>query len=821
MTLTADSTAPSDDRERDDRLLIGVEDIPLPKWAAADAAVANATLGQAVRSLPNAIRVVVRLAWQESRLLTLLAGFVHLLSGGVTAAGLLATADVFFALLAEGPTPSRIVASLPAIAIVVASYTARALLDTAVAAVEGSLRPRVVRAADDAVTTAVVGVELLAHEDADFRELARQGARRGVDSMETSLRQIADLIASGIAMLAAMVTTGFLNPWLPPVLLLAAIADGIAAVRIARLNYQHFINTLTRHVRRDAIEDAATRRELALERHALCLQHTLLGEFRRVVSSLMRSDIRLAHRSNLVRLVGRTAAGIGTGAAYVVLGILLYIGELDLALAGTAVLAMRTAGSALSEAMRAVTYLYEDSFRLDYYTKLLNESSQRQARKDGPAAPRDPGEIRLTDVSFTYPGQDEAALSNIDLTVRRGERVALVGENGSGKSTLGKLITGLYPPTTGAVHWDGVNLADADLRTVHDQIAVIAQNPAEWPMTARHNITVGRLDRSDPNRTAWAHALAASGADDVISSLPNGEDTLLSRHFEGSRDLSGGQWQRLGIARGIYRNATVLVADEPTAALDAKAESRVFDSLQEAARIQEGDRPSRTTILVTHRLANIAHADRIVVLDRGRIVEMGTHPELIAMGGRYATLYELQARRYLDSVQSNTRRQQRDHRTVDRYRSVVDVVVLLCRDDGMVLLLERANTGYADGQMCPPGGHLEEGESVIAGAIRETHEEVGIQLDPSHLQLAHVLHYRSPEGQSRIGFYFTATGWQGQPTNSEPDKCAQLVWADPTNPPPNTVAYTSLALAQINQQSRFSITGWRMDGANPAPLEVQ
>jgi 8-oxo-dGTP pyrophosphatase MutT (NUDIX family) len=143
----------------------------------------------------------------------------------------------------------------------------------------------------------------------------------------------------------------------------------------------------------------------------------------------------------------------------------------------------------------------------------------------------------------------------------------------------------------------------------------------------------------------------------------------------------------------------------------------------------------------------------------------------------------------------------------DRYRSVVDVYALLQRDDGTVLLLERANTGYADGQLCPPSGHLEAGETVIDGAIREAKEEVGVVIDPSDLQFAHVVHYRNPEGQARIGFFFTTQRWSGEPTNQEPHKCAGLLWVDPTAPPSNTVAYTAWALQQITSGMPFSTGG--------------
>lgn len=144
----------------------------------------------------------------------------------------------------------------------------------------------------------------------------------------------------------------------------------------------------------------------------------------------------------------------------------------------------------------------------------------------------------------------------------------------------------------------------------------------------------------------------------------------------------------------------------------------------------------------------------------------------------------------------------------DRYRSIVDVYVLLLRADGKILLLERAGTGYADGQLCPPSGHLEAGESVVQGGIREAREETGVLIDPADLTFSHVVHHRNPEGQARIGFFFTTTRWQGEPVNHEPDKCAGLHWADPARPPEHTVPYTAAALARIQDGAPFSLDGW-------------
>ncbi|HEX9336629.1 MAG TPA: ABC transporter ATP-binding protein/permease, partial [Pseudonocardiaceae bacterium] len=474
--------------------LIGVEALEPPRWASVDAQVAAASVWRTVRSLPSAAGVVVRLAWASSRRLTVLAGMVHVASGCATAFGLFATTTVFNALLTAGPTPHRVIASLPAIGLVVASYAVRALLDGAVGAVEGALRPVVRRAAQDSVNAAVAGIELIAWEDSDFRELARQGGRHGVVAVDTSVRGIAEITSSLISMVAAMTTAGFLNPWLAPVLLLAALADAWAAMRAAKQGYASFLSMVARQLRLDVIENVMVARDVAVERHALTLQATLLAEHRRIAADVTAEAVRLAYRQNTTRMIGRTLAGIGTAVAYVVLGALLVAAVMPLALAGTAVVAMRAASGALSNTMHAVNSLYEDSFYIGFYQQLLIQARQRHRSRTGISAPIDPETIRVESVSFTYPGQDTPALREIDLTIRRGEVVALVGQNGSGKTTLAKLLVGLFTPTAGAVRWNEVNLADVDLDTVHGQIAVIAQEPARWPMTAAHNIRIGRLD---------------------------------------------------------------------------------------------------------------------------------------------------------------------------------------------------------------------------------------------------------------------------------------------------------------------------------------
>jgi ATP-binding cassette subfamily B protein len=246
--------------------------------------------------------------------------------------------------------------------------------------------------------------------------------------------------------------------------------------------------------------------------------------------------------------------------------------------------------------------------------------------------------VRFEGVSFRYRGAPADALRAIDLHVRSGELLALVGENGAGKSSLIKLLLRFYDPTQGRVTVGGVDLRDTDPREVRARTGVLFQDFASYELAARDNVAFGRIEASHTDPDLW-RALRAGRADGIVARLRQGLDSKVGRLFEGGQDLSGGEWQRLALARLMYRDAAIWILDEPTSALDPEAEAAIFAELRAQLK-------GRIGIVVSHRFSTVRMADRIAVLEGGALLELGSHEELLALHGRYAQLFELQAAAY-------------------------------------------------------------------------------------------------------------------------------------------------------------------------------
>jgi len=604
-------------------------------WRAYDARMASVGFRDVARRFPGLVGQAVRLGWAASRLDTAATIALNLVSGVFAGYALYATTGVLQALFAGGPTPHRVRAALPALILVAAATAARSGISTAAGWAQSRLEPRVDQAVEVRLFDLTSQVELTAFDDPDFHERMQRARDRGMSSAAQVVNDVINCMTAFVGIAAAATVVGVLNPVLLAVLLVAQLPGAWAAVRSARIRYVTRFALIDSYRRKYILAALIAERRTAAELRSFTMRSFLLDRVSRLAAYARNAELAAARRQTTTKVVASVMGGIATAGVYAALGGLLAAGALPLSVAGTAVLAIRSAQAALQQLMYAVNQCYEEGLYFSDYLAFCDDALSRlppSARKPAPAGFE---RILASDVTFSYPGAAAPALREVSVEIRRGEVVALVGENGSGKTTLAKVLAGLYQPASGSVCWDAASIDDVDGESLRERIAVIAQDHGNWPLTVRHNITMGRsLDEE-----LLASAAAASGADTVISDLSRGYDTLLARQFKDGAELSGGQWQRIAAARGFYRVAPLLIMDEPTAALDARAEYALFSSIRTLAL-------DRSVLIITHRLASVRHADRIYVLAHGQVIETGTHGELMELGGQYAELYTLQASQY-------------------------------------------------------------------------------------------------------------------------------------------------------------------------------
>ena len=590
------------------------------------------------RGLGGTLRPVLRLVREAAPGAAVLVAVLQLGSGLASTFGLLSTANVLTKLFTGGPTADRVVAALPALLFVAGAYAARGALEVAAGLAQARITPTVRRLAEERLFAASLRAPLAAFDDDDFHDRLHRAKDRGLFYLGQATQKLVELTGSLVGMVAAAVALAVLHPLLVPLLLVAVLPDAWAVHRAARLRHRKLTELVAHDRRVQLVADLATGRVCAAEIRACQAEPFVLHEYRLAADPLRHTEIRLGIAEARLRGVGRTLAGVGIAVTYVTVGVLANAGWIALATAGTAVLAIRTATAALARVVAAANELVEQGLYIADFEAFLTA-----APPSAPPRPADrgvhPGRIRLDGVSFRYPGSDRPALRDVTLAVNHGETVALVGENGSGKTTLAKVLAGLYRPAAGTVTWDGTDLDRLDRAAVADRVMMVFQQPIRWPHTARANVRAGRHDRPDPGDELLRAAAEQAGADRVVDRLSDGWHTLLSAEFRGGRDLSGGQWQRLAVARGLFRDAPLLIWDEPTAPLDPEGELAVYESLRTMSR-------DRTVVLITHRLASVRHVDRIYLLHDGEIAEHGTHDELVALGGRYARLLNLQTSMY-------------------------------------------------------------------------------------------------------------------------------------------------------------------------------
>ena len=366
-------------------------------------------------------------------------------------------------------------------------------------------------------------------------------------------------------------------------------------------------------------------------------------------------DLRKTLRGERLGIVSRrSAADFLSGAAAVVaiFGTFAYIarrtiqGSLSL---GSMIMyygAFQLGLSSLQQVLGGFAGLYEDNLFLTYFHEFQTLGRTVHDPPDPKPMPKPMHSgIVFEDVTFAYPDTARTAIEGVSLTIRPGEVAALVGPNGSGKTTLVKLLCRLYDPTEGRITIDGIDLREFEVANLRRSVSIIFQDYAQYQFTARENIWVGNI-QLDPNADAIREAACEAGADEVIASLRDGYDTTLGKVFEQGEQLSVGEWQKVALARAFVRQAEILVLDEPTSALDPIAEWNVFERIRERAQ-------GRAVILISHRFSTVRMADSIHIVEHGRIVESGSHDELMALDGKYARMYEVQARSYQERQASS------------------------------------------------------------------------------------------------------------------------------------------------------------------------
>jgi ATP-binding cassette, subfamily B, bacterial len=481
-------------------------------------------------------------------------------------------------------------------------------------------------------------LDLTRYEDPLFYDKMERARVQGTDRV-MMVQMTGRLIQDAIGALSLAAGIIFFSPWLLFFLIVCVVPAFLGETHFAFLGYSlNFEQTPARR-QMDYLRILGGSRESAKELKLFGLGPFLVGRYKGLSDEIHEQNVRLAKRK---LFFGAFLTVLGTvgyygGYAYVIYETVmgrLSIGQLTF-LAG----AIAGASAGIQAVFTTFSGIADQALFMTDLVDFFAVQPTIQSKPGALVAPRPIRQgVEFRNVSFAYPGTRRAILSGVSVRIEPHERIALVGENGQGKTTIVKLLTRLYDPTEGQILLDGVDLREYNLDDLWKEMGVIFQDFVHYEMTASENIGVGRIEEAH-NPFRIRAAAMKTFAEKVIQKLPKGYDQLLGRRFEGGVDLSGGEWQKIALARAYLRDAQLLILDEPTAALDARAEHEVFQRFSELTQ-------GKMALLISHRFSTVRMADRILVLQKGGIAEQGKHDKLIKDGGIYAEMFELQAANY-------------------------------------------------------------------------------------------------------------------------------------------------------------------------------
>ncbi|MEO6185951.1 MAG: ABC transporter ATP-binding protein [Steroidobacteraceae bacterium] len=583
-------------------------------------------------------RKAMELVWQTSRKLSVWLALLTVMVGALPALVAYLGARIVDAVVMASARGADIVPVLELVALEGAAVALLALCSRALSLCTTLLREQLGFRVNSMILDKALTLDLEHFEDSEFYDRLTRARREASQRPLSLVMRSFSLVQNLVSLASFSVLLFSFSPWAVLLLVVAGMPGFVAEAKFSNDAFRLFRWRSSERRMQTYLETVIAREDHAKEVKLYDLGRRLLDRYKAIHKKLFAQERQLVIRRDSWGFALGLLATVALYAGYCWVAVsavrgLITIGQMTMYL-----MLFRQGQGAVSQALGAVSGLYEDNL----YLSTLYEYLDTKARPPGGSEQSgpDPADgLRLEEVSFTYPGSAQAALSNVSLHLKPGGSLALVGANGSGKTTIIKLLTRLYVPTAGRILLDGRDLAEWDVATLRRRFGVIFQDFVRYQMLVGENIGAGDEPHFD-DEARWRESARMGQAEDVIAALPNGFQTQLGKWFLGGRELSGGQWQKIAVARSFMRtDADIRVLDEPTSAMDAEAEAEVFRHVRDMA---EG----RMTILISHRFSTVRMADEIVVLDSGRIVERGNHESLMQQHGVYARLFALQASGY-------------------------------------------------------------------------------------------------------------------------------------------------------------------------------
>ncbi|HWE53178.1 MAG TPA: ABC transporter ATP-binding protein [Bryobacteraceae bacterium] len=481
-------------------------------------------------------------------------------------------------------------------------------------------------------------LDLASLEDPEFHDKLERARVQATDRA-VMFSSVGQLLQAVVMMVVLASAAAAYSPWMLAVLVLCTIPafTGESYFTFDAYALARDLTPIRREL--DYLRVLSTSRDSAKEIRVFGLGDYLQKRYRARSHQVISLTRRHAGHRLLWASILNLIASAGYYTCYITLVLEAWAGRISIGTLTFLAGAVAGANSQLQLVFTQFSHVSEQALYLTDLVDFLDEKPTIYSKRNALPLPRPIRRgLEFRDVSFHYPGSRKMVLDHLNLTIMPGEHVALVGENGEGKTTLVKLLARLYEPTGGQILLDGIDLREYELNDLRHEVGIIFQDFYRYDFPVRENIGTGRIECIHDDEALW-DAARRSGADEIVTRLPRQMEQMLGLRFEGGVDLSGGQWQRIALARAYIRDAQILILDEPTAALDAAAEAEVFSNFRELMG-------GRTALLISHRFSTVRMADRILVLANGRIAEEGNHQDLTAAGGRYARLFELQAANY-------------------------------------------------------------------------------------------------------------------------------------------------------------------------------